>query len=156
MFAKKPLTPKGIEALKPGAKARLVWDAVVPGFAVRCAPTGAKSFVLVGRFGSPNPTARSIGKVGALTLEDARAKAREWLKLVASGKDPAQVEAKAERDTLAAICGEYLGREGPRLRSAGWIRGTLDRLVLPELGQRSGWRANSGPGQARPKSDLTL
>lgn len=135
MLAKKPLTPRLIDALKPPRK--LVWDATVPGFAVRVTDNGAKTFVLVGRFpGSANPTARAIGKVGALSLEDARAKAREWLALVAKGVDPAQAQRDAQRDTLAAICDEYLDRRGRELRSVDLIRSMLTRLVLPTLGSR--------------------
>ena len=136
MLAKRPLTDRAVTALKAGPKARLVWDAIVPGFAVRVGGTGAKSFLLVARFGSPNPTARSLGKVGAITLEDARARAREWLKLLASGVDPAQAAKAAQRDTLGAVCDEYLAREGSKLRSVGWVRSTLERLVLPTLGPR--------------------
>src|ERR1700744_5756324 len=127
MLAKKPLTDRGIAALKPPR--RLVWDAVVPGFAVRVTDTGAKAFVLVTRFpASRNPTARSLGKVGAISLEDARAKAREWLKLVTAGQDPAQAQREAERDTLSGICEEYLTREGAKLRSGDWLRAALTRL----------------------------
>ena len=136
MLAKRPLTERTIAALKPAPKARLVWDAIVPGFAVRVGTTGAKSFLLVARFGSPNPTARSLGKVGAITLEDARIRAREWLKLAAAGSDPAAVAVAAQRDTLGAICAEYLAREGSKLRSARWIQSALERLVLPTLGPR--------------------
>jgi integrase len=134
MLAKKPLTPRLIDALKPPRK--LVWDATVPGFAVRVTDNGAKTFVLVGRFSSRNPTARAIGKVGALSLEDARAKAREWIALVAKGIDPAQAQRDAQRDTLAAICEEYLARRGRELRSIDLIRSMLTRLVLPYLGPR--------------------
>ena len=77
MLSKRPLTDRAIQALKPapGVAYRLLWDAVVPGFAVRVTATSQKSFVLVTRFPrSPNPTARSLGKVGAITLEDARIK----------------------------------------------------------------------------------
>ena len=136
MLAKRPLTERTIAALKPAPKARLVWDAIIPGFAVRVGTTGAKSFLLVARFGSPNPTARSLGKVGAITLEDARIRAREWLKLAAAGSDPAAVAVAAQRDTLGAICAEYLAREGSKLRSARWIQSALERLVLPTLGPR--------------------
>jgi integrase len=136
MLAKRPLTDRAIAALRAEPKSRLVWDAIVPGFAVRVGATGAKSFLLVARFGSSNPTARSLGKVGAITLEDARAQAREWLKLLASGVDPAQARVAAQRDTLGAICAEYLAREGSKLRSAEWVRSTLERLVLPALGAR--------------------
>jgi integrase len=102
--------------------------------AVRVTATGQKSFVLVTRYpGSANPTARAIGKVGAITLEDARAKGREWLKLIAAGTDPAQAAQAAERDTLHAICLEYLARNGTK-RTLEWERAILDRLVLPTLG----------------------
>jgi integrase len=134
MLAKKPLTPRLIDALKPPRK--LVWDSAVPGFAVRVTDNGAKTFVLVGRFSSRNPTARAIGKVGALSLEDARAKAREWIALVAKGIDPAQAQRDAQRYTLAAVCEEYLARRGRELRSIDLIRSMLTRLVLPYLGPR--------------------
>src|SRR5262249_36752598 len=99
--------------------------------------TGQRTFVLVGRFpDSANPTARALGKVGALTLEDARAKAREWLKLVGAGTDPTSVVLAAERDTLRAICEGYLARDGAKLRSTDWVRATLTRLVYPALGSQ--------------------
>lgn len=139
MHAKKPLTDRGIRALPPAAKGkrRLVWDAIVPGFAVRVTDRGQRSFVLVTRYpGSANPTARSLGTVGAISLEDARTKARDWLKLISTGIDPAQAQAAAARDTLHAICEEYHARDGAKLRSLEWRRGALKRLVYPTLGSR--------------------
>jgi hypothetical protein len=97
------LTVKGIEGLKPPGpgKRRIVHDGLVPGFGVRITDTGAKSFVLVGRFGgSKNPTARALGKVGAITLEQARVQAREWLGQMATGVDPAEVKRQREEGTL--------------------------------------------------------
>ena len=80
MLPKRPLTDRGIAALKP-AKGRayaLAWDALVPGLAVRVTASGSKNFVLVTRYpGSANPTARALGKVGAITLADVRTKGRE-------------------------------------------------------------------------------
>lgn len=139
MQPKKPLTDRGIQALKPAPKGKrkLVWDALVPGFAVRVTDRGQRSFVLVTRYpGSSNPTPRAIGSVGAIALEDARARAREWLKLISSGIDPAQAQAERQRDTLRAICTEYLDRDGAKLRSSEWRRAVLERLVYPTLGSR--------------------
>ena len=138
MLAKRPLTDRAIAGLKPAKGAyQLVWDAVVPGFAVRVTATGQKSFVLVTRYpGSANPTARALGKVGAITLEDARTKGREWLKQIDAGIDPALSALAAERDTLGAICEEFLRRDGAKLRSADRIRATLTRLVYPTLGSQ--------------------
>jgi hypothetical protein len=137
MLAKRPLTDRGIAALKPApaGKRRLHWDAIVPGLAVRVTDTGVKAFVLVKRFpGNPNPTARSIGKVGAITLEAARVQAREWLVEIAGGRDPARVAEARERDTLRAVCEEWWTRKAQGFRSAGAQRSRLDRLVWPELG----------------------
>ena len=106
MLAKKPLTAKGIEALKPApaGKRKLYYDSLVPGLAVRMTdkPTG-KAFVLVNRFGKANPTARSLGLCSGLTLEAARDQARDWLKLIAQGKDPAAVAAQREAGTVKAV-----------------------------------------------------
>jgi integrase len=136
-IAKRPLTPRAIDALKAAAsgKRKLYYDAVVPGMAVRVTDTGAKAFVLVARFpGSPNPTARSIARVGAISLEDARDTARDWLKSLRAGIDPAHAADREARDTLGAICEEYLAREGGKLRSSALRRSALERLVYPVLG----------------------
>jgi integrase len=139
MQAKKPLTDRAIRALPPAPKGkrRLVWDALVPGLAVRVTDRGERSFVLVTRYpGSPHPTPRSLGRVGAISLEDARSRARGWLKLISAGTDPAQAQADAAKNTLGAICAEYLARDGAKLRSASWRRAVLERLVYPTLGSR--------------------
>jgi integrase len=137
MLAKRPLTDRGIAALKsaPPGMRKLYWDAVVPGLAVRVTDTGVKAFVLVKRFpGNPNPTARSIGKVGAVTLEAARAQAREWLGQVAAGRDPAREAEARRRDTLQAICEEWRQRKAKAYRSASAQRSRLERLIYPSIG----------------------
>jgi integrase len=139
MKAKRQLTDRAIAALRPAPKGQrtLVWDALVPGLAVRVTDRGSKSFVLVTRYPrSPNPTARALGTVGALGLADARDRAREWHKLIAAGTDPAHARASAAANTLSAICNDFLTREGAKLRTADWSRGILARLVYPTLGSR--------------------
>jgi integrase len=137
MLAKLPLTPKGIEALKPPpwGKRKLIYDALVPGLAVRVTDKGTKAFVLVARFpGSQNPTARSLGLVGRLTLEAARDRARDWLALIAQGRDPAQQAKQAEANTVKAVCEDWFARRGRGQRSAAQSRSRLERLVYPTLG----------------------
>jgi integrase len=70
-------------------------------------------------------------------LEDVRETARAWHKSLLAGIDPAQSTKQAERvaqDTLQAICEEYQGKVGHKLRSARLRQSTLERLVYPELG----------------------
>jgi hypothetical protein len=71
-------------------------DAIVPGLALRVTDKGHKSFVLVARFPThpTNPTRRAIGKYGAVTLDRARQRARDWLELIRLGKDPKIEEAR--------------------------------------------------------------
>jgi integrase len=84
------LTDRRLKTLKGGEDYVDVWDAAVPGFGVRVAPSGRKTFVLMARFnGRKNPTRRAIGTYGIVSLASARGRAREWLGLVSEGKDPA-------------------------------------------------------------------
>lgn len=71
---RKRLNDAVVDALKPKAKRYLVYDSLVSCLAVRVAPSGRKTFVLVGRHGSKHATRKSLG-VG-LTIDDARAKAQ--------------------------------------------------------------------------------
>jgi integrase len=139
MLAKKPLTTRAIQALKPAppGKRRLVWDAVVPGLAVRVTDQGKRTFVLITRYpGSRHPAPRALGSVGALTLEAARAKAREWLKLIASAVDPGIQELERREQTFKAIAENYFHRKAKDHRSREWTEATLARLVYPSFGQR--------------------
>jgi len=74
-----------------------------------------------------------------LGLEKARREARKALGGVAAGGDPLAERRKKDalaENTLQSICGEYLRREGKRLRSRDQIEATLKRLVYPKLGAR--------------------
>lgn len=94
------LTDRAVKALKPAAKEYEVSDAIVPGLNVRVRPSGAKSFTMMKRWpgSANNATRRSLGRVGVLTLAEARDTARQWLKFLARGRDPAQEEER-ERAT---------------------------------------------------------
>ena len=113
---KKMLTDRLIRSLKvePGARIE-IWDAVVPSLGIR-ASDSTKAFVLVARYpGSHNPTRRSLGKYGRLTLEDARIKARRWLEMIDHGKDPAielererLAEARKRADAFSAVAQAFI------------------------------------------------
>jgi len=148
---KTALTDRAIKAMRKAVKAYDVHDAVVPGLSLRVMPSGAKSFVVLTRFpGAKHPTRRALGAYGVLTLEASRAKARQWLDLIARGIDPAaQVEEerrKREREratTFAAVATDYLDREiygldraRPKKRSAAKIEQALTDVLVPLFGAR--------------------
>jgi integrase len=110
-------------------------DAQVPGLALRVTSAGHRSFVLIARFPlhPKNPTRRALGDLGAITLEQARAKARRWLELIGKGIDPAVEEARqraeAQRrqvNTFAAVAGEFLDRHASGLAKAGEAKRIID------------------------------
>jgi integrase len=140
-YAPRVLTDPFIKALKPAPAGQryAVADALVPGLKVRVTDKGSKSFVLWRRYGgAPNPAARSLGKVGAITLAQARDKARGWLELVSKGEDPAALERarreveKEKRDnTFGAVFEDFLKRHVKGQRKAGQVEREMRKDLLP-------------------------
>jgi integrase len=140
------LTDRGIKALKPAPDRRPfdVRDSVVPGLRVRVMSTGALSFVVLARFpGSANPTRRSLGAYGRITLEEARAKAREWFLLIGRGVDPAvqeerqrQAELRQLRTTFGAIAEEYITKKVARTAKRVETEQDIRRELIPRWGKK--------------------
>ena len=89
------LTPLFISGLRPKTEGRgrkVIYDSSVPALAVRITETGHKSFILAARFpGSRNQTRRFLGDADgprALSLAEARKRARKWLAKIGEGIDP--------------------------------------------------------------------
>ena len=126
-------------------------DALVPELLLRVRPTGTKSYALYTRFpGSTKPERRTIGKVGAISLAEAREKARKWLDLIARGIDPAdelQRElheiARKRKDTIAVVATIYVNTcvvgpnpDKPLMRNARKIKHAFDDILIPIFGKR--------------------
>jgi Arm DNA-binding domain len=75
------ITKRLVDSLKSTGDDSFVWDDTLIGFGVRVQPTGVKSYVVKYRAGSGRgaPTRRvTLGKVGILTPDEARALGRPW------------------------------------------------------------------------------
>src|SRR5262249_16053679 len=117
---KRNLTDRTLKSLKPTKQGTHedVWDLGFPGFGVRVSDTGRRTFILAARYaGSTNPTRRALGVYDKISLEDAREKARTWLKLVAKGIDPESAEEAArqaalrtQENTFQSVCEEFFKR----------------------------------------------
>jgi hypothetical protein len=112
---------------------------------VRVNDQGTVTFALVARFpGSSNPTRRTIGEYGSMTLEEAREEAREWRRLLRQGKDlqvererKEQAEARRQANTFASVAEDYfveLKRRG--LRQAGEIEREIRREFVSRWAAR--------------------
>jgi Arm domain-containing DNA-binding protein len=142
------LTDRKLRALekKPAEAGKTydVADGVVPGLQVRVMPSGTRTFVLTTRYpGSDNPTRRSLGTYGELTLEQARDKAREWLLLIKRGVDPAHEEERRRQDALRqqknsfrAVAEEYIKRHVSKTRKAVVVERELRREFIDRWGDR--------------------
>jgi integrase len=151
---KKTLSDRTLKSLKPAAKGKTydVPDAIVAGFAVRVSETGRRTFVLTARFpGNPvnpktglrNPTRRALGEYGALTLEKARSKARDWLELIRRGIDPAiheerqrQAELRQQANTFAAVAEDFIKDKLPSERKGREAERDIRREFMPVWGKR--------------------
>lgn len=120
-MSKRTLTDRTIRAMKPAPEGQRVelLDAIVPGLGIRVTDKGAKTFFLRARFpgasAANHPTRRALGAYGAISLEQARTKARGWLEQLHKGLDPALVEEQARReatlrqaDNFAAVAEAFI------------------------------------------------
>ena len=103
-------------------------------------PNGHRSYAVRYRFAGKS---RKLTLPGGIGLAVARREAANALYQVEQGTDPgvARVQQKqaqrlADRDTFAAIAAEYFRREGRGLRSVKRRQRTIDRLVVPVIGNR--------------------
>jgi integrase len=147
-MVKRALTDRTLKSLasKPAAEGRTydVPDAIVPGLAVRVMPSGMRTFVLVTRFpGRKNPTRRSLGAYGAITLDAARERARVWLELIRRGIDP-QVQEERERlaelrkgaHTFTAVAEEFIRVHVSTTRKAAAVERDIRKEFIARWGER--------------------
>jgi len=137
------ITKRLVDSLKPSGPDSFVWDDSLFGFGLRVQRTGAKSYVVKYRAGSGRgaPTRRlTLGRVGTLTPDEARALARKTLGAVAHGSDPAALKAAERRaSTLRELADIFLTEHVEAKRkpaTATHYRSLLEKVVLPELGSR--------------------
>jgi integrase len=145
-MAHKNLNDRILKSLKPASAGKVddYWDKGFPGFGVRVSEKGRKTFVLMARYpGSTNPTRRALGVYDAISLADAREKARGWLKLIDKNLDPAQeeerqrlVEDKKRKNTFAAVAEDFIAEKLPSERSRREAERDIRRIFVAAWGGR--------------------
>ena len=126
------LTARFVATVTPAETRREYFDRVVTGLALRVAPTGTKSWVLLYRQGR-RLRRWTLGRYPMLSLADARDRARAGLRTAAAGDDPAQAK-RTQRDalTVGELAERYLVEYArPRKRSWKEDRRLLTHAVLP-------------------------
>jgi integrase len=130
------LTKTVLDTARPGT---MLWDADMPGLALRVTPAGTKTWVIQFRTVEGVQGRPRVGGYPELTVEEARAQARLLLASVEKGKNPS-IDRKALREapTVADLAADYLGtyatKRGLRPATVRDARAVLN-LVLPEIGR---------------------
>jgi integrase len=152
------LTDLKVRSLRPDPAGEYIQgDTQVPGFGVRVRPSGTAAYVVMKRLpGEAKPTRVTLGRVGEITLQAARDRARGAAAAVREGIDvnrqkrEARQERRAEReaamqiraatgyspDTFGELATRYMARECGRLSRGAEIERTIRRELLPDLGNR--------------------
>jgi hypothetical protein len=145
-MARKTLTDRGLKAMKPAPAGTryTIMDADAPGLGIRVTDKGHCTFVLAGRFpGSRNYTRRELGEFGAVTLEQAREKAREWRAMVRQGVDPSAAEESERREqqhrqanSFKAVAEAWFLEKLPGERKGKEVERDVRSEFLPAWGPR--------------------
>jgi integrase len=141
------LTKRFVDSLKRVGRDTLYRDADLIGFALRAKPSGARTWVVQYRNSAGRTRKLALGRVGVLTPDEARQRARKALGRVADGDDPS-ASRHAERGamTVADLCRDYLAAaekglvlgKGKRPKSETTLisdRSRISSHVVPLLGQ---------------------
>jgi integrase len=131
-------THRSVEALRPADAPYRVPDQRCKGLAVRVSPTGIKTWDLSYRIRDAGKVRRiSLGRVGDVTLEQARERAHQLASAARQGRDLVAEEDEARetaaaRPTVGQLAEMYLRRRvAGRLRTAKELERRLKRALAP-------------------------
>jgi integrase len=140
------LTKRFVDTVRPGDRDVVLWDDELERFGLRVKPSGAMTYVIQYRNSAGRTRKLALGRVGVLTPDEARQRARKALGRVADGQDPSATRNAARGAmTVAALCTEYLEaaekglvlgkRKRPKSKSTlDTDRGRIERHIKPLLG----------------------
>jgi integrase len=133
------ITKRTIDALKPGPdRDSLLWDDEIPGFGVRCRPSGAKAYFLKYRTRGGRQHWLTLGPHGPLTPEQARKLARREKAAIADGANPSGERQKKRREsTITAVADRYLAEHVAahnKPSTAAEARRIVETRIKPALG----------------------
>lgn len=134
------ITKRIVDSATPDLTRRFyVWDTEIKGFGLLVLPSGVKSYIYRYRTQEGRERRATIGKHGAYTPNEARAKADEMRRAVNEGRDPLdEKEALRKAATVNDLLDAYLESEAFASKSDTTRpidRGRMDRHLRPLLGR---------------------
>jgi integrase len=133
------VTKRTVDALKLAAgRDVLLWDDELPGFGVRCRPSGRKVYFLKYRTAGERQRWLTLGRHGPVTPDAARAKAFREKIAVADGDDPSGARQQKRREnTVAVVADRYLVEHVAahnKPSTAAEARRIVESRIKPALG----------------------
>jgi integrase len=128
------ISKRTVDTLKPGQS---IADLEVRGFTARCLPSGAVSFDFRYRTKTGERRRISLGMLGGITPDQARARAEKQLDQIGNDRDPATERDRQRGTTVNAVLDNYVARVLGTKRSKAAQVSAFDRLVRPQVGSRS-------------------
>lgn len=129
-------TETALARLAPAARRYTVFDPTLPAFGLRVEPTGVRTFQLSYRVGGRLRMA-TLGRLGVVTLDQARRKARNMLGLVSNGTDPLAARDAGRRAlSVRAAAARWLAEHVAARRKPATVR--LYRLAEGHISRALG------------------
>jgi integrase len=133
------ITKRAVDALKPATgRDALLWDDELPGFGVRCRPSGGKTYFLKYRTAGGRQRWLTLGRHGPVTPDAARAKAFREKAAVTDGDDPSgSRQQKRRENTVAVVADRYLAEHVAahnKASTAAEARRVVETRIKPALG----------------------
>lgn len=142
------LTKRAVGSLEvPKTGQTFLWDGELRGFGVRAIPSGLKTFIFQYRNAAGRSRRLKLGRLGAITVEQARDLAKIKQGLITDGKDPADEADEHEQMTVAELCdwyleeakaGRILGRRNRPIKASTLTmdKSRIETHIKPLLGKR--------------------
>lgn len=133
------LTKTLADSAQPEAKDYELRDTVTPGFLLKVTPSGRKMFMLAYTAANGQRRKPAIGRFGAITVEQARSIAQDWLAEVRRGNDPSAERAAARAaPTVKDLCQRFLDDYSIPRNKPSTVKGNrvnINAHILPALGR---------------------
>ena len=128
-----------MDAIKPNGVDHFIWDQQLSGFGVRISPKGQKSFLVQYRYQGRTQRMR-IGRLGLITTDEARRKARILLGEAEAGQNPALAASTKRKSPKLSEVSERFIKEHIETRlkpsTQGNYLSVLRTYILPALGHK--------------------
>lgn len=128
-----------VDAAQAKSKDYELRDSEIPGFILKVTPKGRKVFLVQYRTAGGERRKPAIGRLGEITLFQAREIAKDWLARVRLGEDPSlDRQKKRENPTMRELCPEFIDRHAKAQCKPSTIRGyeSIIRVhIIPRLGK---------------------